>query len=78
MNLAKQNLHGSKNQWHTFAKISLLRICFVCTVHLDTISLFTHHRMHDCLKNNIKIYIKIADMFWCSHTIFRERIIHAC
>jgi hypothetical protein len=62
MNLVKQNLHGSKNQWHTFAEISLLRISFVCTVHLDTIKVYLLiiECTIDCLKNNTKSYSKIA------------------
>jgi len=38
---------------------------------------FIHQLMHQwvVLKNNIKIYIKISDMFRCySYTIIRERI----
>jgi hypothetical protein len=42
--------------------------------------LFTNERTSDCLKTNIKIYIKIAPTYFgaVSHTIFRERIIRAC
>jgi hypothetical protein len=42
--------------------------------------LFTNRYTNDCLKNNTKIYIKIAPTCFdaISHTIFRERIIRAC
>ena len=30
--------------------------------------LFTNECTSDCLKNSIKVYIKIANMFRCSHT----------
>ena len=53
----------------------------ICTVHLDIIKVLYSptNAQVIVLKNNIKIYIKIAPyLFWCSHTIFRKRIIHAC
>jgi len=41
--------------------------------------LFTNECTSDCLKSNIKIYIKIAPTcFGAEHTIFRERNVRAC
>jgi len=43
------------------------------------LSLFTDECASNCLKNNIKVYIKIAPTcFGAEHTIFRELIIRAC
>jgi hypothetical protein len=59
----------------------LNNVFHIHAVHLDFIkvNLFTNECASECLKIILKIYIKIAqDMFWCSHTIFRERIIRAC
>ena len=61
-------------------------LCSICSNRLHNQKQITTGHLYssptnaqvNCLKNNIKIYIKITpDTFWCSHTIFRERIIRA-